>query len=273
MSDVFFGRVAQCLACGDPARKLGLTRELFAALFGGTLEVDPAIPLQREVDAGRPARPPLVAPRELARRNPATPAGRVALLHAVAHIEFNAINLAWDAVYRFRGLPVAYYHDWARVAAEEAYHFRLLAGRLAGLGASYGELPAHDGLWQAARDTAHDPLVRMALVPRVLEARGLDVSPGMIERLRALGDDETVALLRVILADEVGHVRVGTRWFRYLCARRGLEPDETFGALLREYMPGVVRPPFHVAARRDAGFSRRELDELEALAAGLSDSR
>jgi uncharacterized ferritin-like protein (DUF455 family) len=189
------------------------------------------------------------------RRKLTTPAGRAALVHAIAHIEFNAINLALDAVYRFRGLPSAFYDDWLQVAAEEAEHFLMLRRRLATLGHAYGDFDAHNGLWEMAVRTAHDPLLRMALVPRVLEARGLDVTPGMMERLRAAGDPETVEILAVILREEIGHVAIGTRWFRHLCDQRGLDPDRTFGELITEYMPGRIRPPFHEAARREAGFT------------------
>ncbi len=263
--DNLFAWAKRCLDCADPGQKAGLTRQVFSAVLAGTLDFSSRDEPEPFADAGRPPRPVLVAPRELPRRSPASREGRIALLHAIAHIEFNAINLAWDAVYRFRGLPPRYYQDWARVAAEEAYHFGLLQARLADFGAAYGDLDAHDGLWATAGRTAHDPLVRMALVPRVLEARGLDVTPGMIERLRKVGDNETVALLNIILRDEIGHVEIGTRWFHYLCAQRRLDPERTFTDLLDEYMRGVVRPPFHREARRRAGFSDSELRYLESM--------
>ncbi len=211
---------------------------------------------------GRPARPRLVRPGAVASRGLGTPAGRIALVHAVAHIEFNAINLACDAVYRFRGLPEEYYADWARVAADEARHFQMLQSRLADLGSSYGELDAHDGLWQMAVATAHDPLARMALVPRVLEARGLDVTPGMIGRLRGANDPATVACLEIILEEEVAHVAAGTRWFRFLCAQRTLDPEATFFALADALAPGAIRGPFNFAKRKAAGFSAGELESL-----------
>jgi uncharacterized ferritin-like protein (DUF455 family) len=202
-----------------------------------------------------------VPPRELRHRSVATDEGRIAAVHAVAHIEANAIDLAIDAVHRFRALPPAFHDDWLRVASEEATHFELLRRRLHDLGADYGDLPAHGGLWDACAATAGDPLVRMALVPRVLEARGLDVNPAMRARFAAAGDHDTTALLDVILADEVGHVAVGDRWFRWLCAERGLEPEATFQNLLHEH--GVaVRPPLNVDARRAAGFSDEELTRL-----------
>ena len=215
---------------------------------------------------GRPARPPLVPPSQLPQRKLASEAGRAAFLHALTHIEFNAINLAWDAVYRFRGMPQSYYSDWLGVAADEARHFALLRERLRGLGYDYGDFPAHDGLWDMAVRTSHDILVRMALVPRVLEARGLDVTPPMISRLRQLGDLESVGILEVILRDEIGHVEAGSRWFNYLCKQRGLEPLLIFRQLLDEFLQGRIRSPLNLEARTKAGFRDNELDLLETLA-------
>ena len=171
------------------------------------------------VDAGesRPSRPQLVSPKELTRRGLGTKEGHAALIHSLCHIEFNAINLALDAVYRFRGMPESYYGDWWKVAKEEAYHFDLLRKHLSSLGYTYGDFVAHNGLWQAALDTAHDPLVRMALVPRVLEARGLDVTPGIMKRLQEMGDQRAVEILKIIHRDEIGHVAIGSRWFKFLC--------------------------------------------------------
>lgn len=216
---------------------------------------------------GRPARPLLLQPRQMPRRALTSQAGRKALIHAIAHIEFNAVNLALDAVARFPGLPPAYYGDWLQVATEEARHFGLLAQRLEALGSSYGALPAHDGLWSMARRTAHDPMVRMALIPRVLEARGLDVTPGMIERLRAVGDHDSCAILELILREEVGHVAIGSRWFRYLCDQRGLVPEAEFQRLLGAYLNGALRGPINREARLKAGFTRAELSALERAAA------
>ena len=217
---------------------------------------------------GRPAHPLLVSPKDLPKRRALhTRAGRFALLHALAHIEFNAINLALDALYRFPGLPEDFYRDWLRVAQEEAEHFVLLRQQLRRLGGDYGDLPAHDGLWEMALDTAADPLARMALVPRVLEARGLDVTPAMRERLLAAGDAEAAAVLERIECDERGHVAVGTRWFRFLCAQRGLEPDRTFTTLLQRHYRGRIQGPLALPARRAAGFSEPELDWLQDRAA------
>jgi uncharacterized ferritin-like protein (DUF455 family) len=263
-----FRRAFACLACPDPDAKCQMSDAVYAALRSGDIDLKPgeepvAIPVP-----GRPTRPRLVAPRELPRRRLGSRAGRVGLLHSLAHIEFNAVNLAWDAVYRFRGLPPAFYSDWARVAVEEARHFRLLQHRLQSLGSHYGELDAHDGLWEMACKTAHDPLVRMALVPRVLEARGLDVTPGLIERLARVGDLESVSVLEVIHRDEIAHVAIGTRWFRFLCEARGLGPEVTFVRLVEQYMRGQIKPPLHLQARTQAGFNGQELACLEAMAAG-----
>ncbi|MGD2074074.1 MAG: ferritin-like domain-containing protein [Gammaproteobacteria bacterium] len=257
----------QCITCADPQEKCRLTEIVHGALEAGELGFDTArAPVPIPVP-GRPDRPRLVSPRDLPRRRLGSTQGRISLLHALAHIEFNAINLAWDAVYRFRGLPHAFYRDWARVAFEESRHFRMLSTRLCELGSAYGRLDAHNGLWEMACRTAHDPLARMALVPRVLEARGLDVTPGIIERLTATGDAVSVEILQVILRDEIGHVEIGTRWYRWLCEARGLAPEVTFVQLLEQYMKGEVKRPFHYAARRQAGFNRQEMQCLEELAA------
>jgi uncharacterized ferritin-like protein (DUF455 family) len=256
-----------CLDASDPAEKLRLTHATWQALQAGGLHPDTFSPLADSVGApGRPERPRLVPQRQVPHRGLGTPEGRAALVHAIAHIEFNAINLAWDAVYRFRGFPADYYRDWASCAHDEARHFAMLDTRLAELGHAYGDFDAHNGLWEMAEKTAHSDLARMALVPRVLEARGLDVTPGMIERLRGVGDERTVAILEVILREEVAHVAAGTRWFRWCCERDGLEPRATFVQLLRDYMGGNVRGPFNHPARLAAGFDAEEMDQLAALA-------
>lgn len=246
--------------CADPAQKCALTLEL----------PQPDCPLDQAADLpaqpGRPTRPQLIHPAKVPRRKLGSEAGRVALVHAVAHIEFNAINLALDAALRFAGMPLAFYQDWISVARDEARHHQMLSARLDQMGAAYGDCSAHNGLWEMADKTAHDALLRMALVPRVLEARGLDVTPGMITRLREVGDTATVQNLEVILEEEVRHVAIGSHWFRYLCAQRGLEPDSTFAALMAQYMPGNkgAAGHFNVAARREAGFSEQELLTLGA---------
>jgi uncharacterized ferritin-like protein (DUF455 family) len=181
----------------------------------------------------------------------------------VNHIEFNAINLAWDAVARFEGMPIAFYKDWARVAKEEAEHFMLLRAHLLSLGYDYGSFPAHNGMWEMAQKTHHDPLIRMALVPRVLEARGLDVTPKMMEKLNSTGDHRAVEILEVILREEIGHVAIGTHWFNYLCDLREVDPLATFKDLLENYFAGELRGPFHTQARKQAGFTDAEMALLE----------
>jgi uncharacterized ferritin-like protein (DUF455 family) len=206
-------------------------------------------------------RPPRDMPR---RRNFGAPSGRIALLHALAHIEFNAIDLAWDLVARFAGpgLPRAFFDDWVGVAAEEADHFALLSARLDALGAAYGALPAHDGLWEAAAATAHDLLARLAVVPLVLEARGLDVTPEMIVRLERAGDPDSAAILARIYQDEIGHVAVGVRWFKLICRERGLDPESTFHDRVGRYFTGALKPPFNRAARDRAGFPTAYYEKL-----------
>lgn len=240
----------------DPAAKCARVAALRDADALGAPTLDAA---QWARVPGRPARPELIDPRTVPNRGLGSAEGRAALVHAIAHIEFNAINLALDAALRFRGLPEDFYRDWLSVAQDEARHFALLSARLCELGHAYGAFAAHNGLWQAAEKTAHDVLLRMALVPRVLEARGLDVTPGMIRRLSEVGDHATVACLRVILDEEVRHVAIGTRWFRYLCAQRGCEPVSTFRLLLREHGVRLQRP-FNDEARQRAGFEAAELE-------------
>jgi len=214
---------------------------------------------------GRPAVPVLVPPSAVPRRRAIdTPRGRAALLHALAHIEFNAINLALDAVWRFAGMPVAFYQDWMRVAAEEATHFSLLSAHLATLDCRYGDHPAHDGLWQMTEKTAADPLARMALVPRTLEARGLDASPPIRAKLAQAGDMAAAGILDIILRDEIGHVAVGNRWYRWLCERAGLDPVPTYRKLAEQYGAPRLRWPFNLDARRQAGFDDDEIAALEA---------
>ncbi len=258
-------RALACLLANQPAEKLEFTRRAHADWFGQRLELGEWTPDMELTEPGRPQQPVLVHPRKLVRRSPAHEKGRAALIHAVAHIEFNAINLAWDAVYRFPGMPRDYYSDWIQVAEDEVRHYQALTARLAELGHVYGDFPAHNGLWDVAMRTRYDLLARMALVPRVLEARGLDVTPGMIERLEEVGDSATVEILHMILREEVAHVAAGSRWFRYECERRGLSPESDFFRLLGEYMRGGIRCPLHREARIEAGFSEQELQRLEAM--------
>lgn len=258
-----FNAARACIDACDPDEKVALTVEMAQAWRDGRLSLEADDQPEEIPVPGRPEKPQLVSPAKVPRRRLNSAEGRPALLHAITHIEFNAINLAWDAVYRFRAMPRAFYDGWVQVAGEEAYHFTLLRDRLGEMGYHYGDFAAHNGLWDMACKTSHDVLVRMALVPRVLEARGLDVTPGMMQRLRDVGDERTVALLEIILRDEVGHVAIGTRWFRYACEQRGLDSEKTFAALLEQYMKGNIRGPFYQEARMQAGFSEAEMLLLE----------
>ncbi|MBL8315993.1 MAG: ferritin-like domain-containing protein [Rubrivivax sp.] len=249
----------RALELHDPTQKVAAVLALDTA--AGPVDTQARLQPQQALP-GRPARPRLVHPTTLPRRSAHSLAGRAALLHAVAHIEFNAINLALDAAWRFAGLPQDFYRDWLRVAREEAHHFTLVAGHLATLGHAYGDFDAHDGLWAMTERTAADPTARMALVPRTLEARGLDATPPMQAQLRKAGDEAAVAILDVILRDEIGHVAVGNRWYRWLCARDGLDPLAHYALLAAAHRAPILRPPFNHAARRAAGFSE---DEIAAL--------
>ncbi|WP_404935585.1 ferritin-like domain-containing protein [Paraburkholderia sp. DHOC27] len=253
----------------DPLVKAAAARSLYAAVLDGRAICSSAIALDEPSDLpGRPERPELVEPRKLGRRSMQSPEGRAVLLHALAHIEFNAINLALDAVWRFPGMPVAFYTDWLKVAAEEAHHFSLLIERLAEFGHAYGDFPAHDGLWDMCERTRGDVLARMALVPRTLEARGLDASPPIRARLQQAGDHASAAILDVILRDEIGHVLIGNRWFRHLCEAGALDPHITYTRLAGQYHAPRLRGPFNFEARRDAGFDEAELAALAGLEAG-----
>lgn len=256
-----------CLMESDPARKAECVRQLQRDFSMGQLAIDEDGMGSPVADPGRPARPELVDRKRLAPRPVSAPEGRLALAHALAHIEFNAINIGLDAVYRFHGLPADFYADWIRVAVEEAHHFELLRAYLNDHGRDYGDYPAHNDLWDMVRRTDDDPMIRMALVPRVLEARGLDVTPGMQVRLRAVGEERLVAILDVIYREEIGHVEIGTRWFRHLCAGRGLDPRVTFRDLLSAYMSGRIRGPYDELGRMHAGFTAEEMDDLRAMEA------
>lgn len=267
-------RALEALLCCDPSHKRFLVDALYTDWRAERLVPPPAAPVPSVVvHPGRPLRPELVPHTDLPRRRPGSPEGHAALLHAIAHIEFNAINLALDCAYRFTGLPEDYYAGWLQIASEEAYHFGLIEARLQALGHAYGDFQAHNGLWEMALKTADDPLARMALVPRVLEARGLDATPPIVAGLRRIGDAETIAVLDIILGDEIGHVAMGDRWFRYFCRERGLAPEATYLALmLRLDAPWPPRP-LNVEARRRAGFSAEEIVCLEAGKAAFRAAR
>jgi uncharacterized ferritin-like protein (DUF455 family) len=253
MTTLAQGAVA-ILSAAEPAQKVTLSRALAEGWRRGGMSVGEAPAPARPA---RPDRPHLFPPRDMPRRrNLGATSGRIALIHALAHIELNAIDLGWDIIARFSGagLPRQFFENWLGVAAEEAEHFALLRARLVGLGSDYGALPAHDGLWEAAAATAHDLLARLAVVPLVLEARGLDVSPEMIARLERAGDAESAAILRRIYADEIRHVAVGARWFDALCREQSLDPAAVFRDRVRSCFTGALKPPFNRAARDRAGF-------------------
>ncbi len=242
----------------DPDRKAEGARQLAPeAMVDATeaLPEPPGIP-------GRPQRPCLVDHTRLKPRSMRSPDGRAALLHAIAHIELNAIDLALDAIWRFAGMPLAYYRDWAQVAREEALHFALLRDHLRTLGCRYGDFDAHGALWEMAERTKADVLARMALVPRTLEARGLDASPAVRAKLAGAGDRVGAAIIDVILRDEIGHVAIGNHWYRWLCAERGLDPLATYAELARQHGAPRARGPFNLEARRAAGFTEDELARL-----------
>jgi uncharacterized ferritin-like protein (DUF455 family) len=267
MKDSLFSAARACLDAALPDDKVRCTFDAAAAFARGEFPIAHDAPAPEAIRMpGRPGKPALVHPRDLPKRGLGTQEGRAAFIHAIAHIEFNAIDLAWDAIYRFRGLPDEYYADWVGVANDEARHFAMLRARLQQLGYDYGDFGAHNGLWEMAEKTAHDGLARMALVPRVLEARGLDVTPGMIARLRALGDDATVDILDMILREEIAHVAAGSRWYRWHCQRAGVEPRGRFRELLGEYAGGYLRGPFNIEARLLAGFDEDELAALQQQA-------
>ena len=265
MTDSLYCAIHQALLDDSIDRKPALAVQCRQQWQGGQLRRDTAaLPLPCPLPApGRPARPVLVPPFQTTRRGLGTREGHAGLIHALAHIEFNAINLALDAAWRFRHMPDAFVDDWLRVAAEEASHFNLLRARLQQLGHDYGDFDSHDSLWQMAVETDHDVMLRMALVPRVLEARGLDALPPLQRKLAGIGDHASVELLALILREEVGHVQIGNYWFTTLCDERGLEPLSTFRQLLQDYQVDTLRGAYNWDARREAGFSDFELRMLE----------
>ncbi len=256
-------RALQCLLEPGPAAKAAAVADLARDWHAGACRLDRDAVLHASGTVpGRPPRPELVPPRLVGRRSMVTVEGRAMLIHALAHIEFNAINLGLDAVWRFPGMPERFYTDWLRVATEEAAHFSMLAAHLAVLGYAYGDFPAHDSLWEMADKTREDILGRMALVPRTLEARGLDAIPPLRAKLAQAGDMAAAAILDLILEEEVGHVEIGNRWYGLLCAERGLEPCATYAELTLRYKAPVLKGPFNLAARRLAGFTEAELSGL-----------
>ena len=255
---------ALCIA--DPEDKVQSVQLLWQTHHQLALRAnEPLLPKQNTLLPGRPALPRLIPPKQVPTRTPFTPEGLASLLHAVCHIEFNAINLALDAVWRFHGMPAAYYTDWLRVAYEESQHFELLRTHLKHLGYAYGDFDAHDGLWQMCERTSDDVLARMALVPRTLEARGLDATPLIQAKLLKVDTPDAtraIEILDIILRDEVGHVAIGNHWYRWLCEQRGLDPVALYGELVQRYDAPKHRPPFNHEARLRAGFTEVELGYL-----------
>lgn len=246
--------------------KCTLSQSAVQAWRKNKAQLDNNFKASRLTEPGRPLKPNLVHPRQLKRRGLGlglgTEHGRLSLMHAIAHIEFNAINLAWDAVSRFTGQPKQYYDDWVSVALDETRHFKLVCGYLAAYNLEYGDLPAHNGLWDMALHTDHDILVRVALIPRVMEARGLDISPLMINGLTRYGDKKAAEILELIYQEEIEHVSIGNKWFQYFCQKRELPTDSTFRDLIKQYMRGGLRGPLNIKARLKAGFTK---DEFELL--------
>jgi uncharacterized ferritin-like protein (DUF455 family) len=247
----------EVLTTADGREKTAIGRAHAARWFAAR-EAGTPLPLgeaQPPLRPARPDRPELLPPRDVPRRRPGSPAGRTALLHAVAHIELNAVDLHWDILARFTDvkMPMGFYDDWVKAADDEAKHFNLICDALEAMGSAYGALPAHAGMWRAAEDTSDDLLGRLAVVPMVLEARGLDVTPGMIEVFRNAGESQALDALQVIYAEEVVHVAYGAKWFHFLCGREDSDPKEVFHRLVRRYFHGALKPPFNEEKRAEAG--------------------
>jgi len=251
------GRAVAAISSTDLDEKVNITRDTAERWFERRLSLISSVSIAPPDRPGRPEKPELLPPKNVPRRPLNTTKGRLALFHAIAHIELNAIDLALDIVARFaiQRMPRSFYDDWMLVAQEEAKHFTLLRNRLVELGSYYGEFPAHDGLWDAAQETSLDLTARLAVVPLVLEARGLDVTPPMIRKLRGAGDNKTADIFNIIYEDEKGHVAIGAKWYRFMCFRQGVEPASQFQKLVRKHFRGQLRPPFNDAARSSNGLT------------------
>jgi uncharacterized ferritin-like protein (DUF455 family) len=254
----------ELLASPDPQLKVSGIRQLFDAYQAGqvALNVDSALDAGTLCIPGRPQKPDLVPPLEVPKRAMNTDQGRASLLHSLAHIEFNAMNLALDAIWRFKGMPASYYEDWLKVTKEEAYHFSLLEAYLKQMGYIYGDFLAHNSLWEMVERTTDAVIARMALVPRTMEARGLDAVPMIRERFKQIKDIQAVEILEIILKDEIGHVLIGNKWFNFLCEKNNLSAITTYKELARKYRAPVLRGPFNLEGRKQAGFTNEELDLL-----------
>jgi len=254
-----------CFLCSDPDEKLQLSLEIVSDWEAGLLEWHEGdVPLQLDLP-GRLDKPDFVEVKKVKKRGFKSIQQRASLIHALTHIELTAVNLAWDSIYRYRHLPKEYYDDWVKAAKEETHHFYLLRQNLNDMGYDYGDFPVHNELWQMAVSTAADLMARMAIVHRVLEARALDVVPVSIEKFRELGDKHTVDSLIIIANDEIGHVNAGSRWFRYRCEQEKEDPDKMFFTLMKKYLKSTPKGPFNREARMKAGFSLKEMQQLERL--------
>lgn len=251
LQDAAIAALREC----DPIAKCSLTRDMAERWRRRRLSLSAQRAAMVPERPGRPDKPALVPPNRVPRRSLSSARGKAALLHSIAHIELNAVDLALDIIARFAivRMPRSFHDDWVQVADEEAKHFALVTSRLGDFGSTYGDFPAHDGLWETAQRTGHDLRARLAVVPLVLEARGLDVTPSLLRQMEAMGDEETTRVFRVIYEDEKGHVAVGAKWFRFLCHREGLEPDGEFRRLVREHFRGPLKPPFNELARARSG--------------------
>jgi len=252
------------LALTNPQIKVERVHQLFDNFHSQLVSLDTAMRLSSDGLSlpGRPEKPELVPPLTVPKRRMDTPEGRLSLLHSLAHIEFNAMNLALDAIWRFSAMPTQYYEDWLKVAKEEAYHFSLIQEHLESVGVTYGDFPAHNSLWEMVERTADAVIARMALVPRTMEARGLDAVPAIRDRFKQIKDQKVTQILETILRDEVGHVFIGNQWFNFLCIQEGLSPVQAYKELARKYCAPVLRGPFNIAARKEAGFTEEELNLL-----------
>jgi uncharacterized ferritin-like protein (DUF455 family) len=254
----------EILVITDPKTKVTRVQQLFADYQLELIALDVSATLDsKELSLpGRPHKPELVPPLAVPKRKMDTLEGRLSLLHSLAHIEFNAMNLALDAIWRFPDMPTQYYADWLKVAKEEAYHFSLIEDHLQSVGVAYGDFPAHNSLWEMVERTADAVIARMALVPRTMEARGLDAVPAIRDRFKQIKDAKVVEILEIILRDEVGHVLIGNQWFNFLCTREGLSPIKTYRDLAKAYRAPVLKGPFNLVARKQAGFTAEELTLL-----------
>jgi len=273
-----YQQAKNCFLTNDPDEKLALSLDIVGAWDAGSLEWKDGDSLLHEMPQqfsvpGRMDKPVLVEPNKVKNRGFKSVQQRASLIHALAHIELTAVNLAWDSVYRYRGMPREYYDDWIKCAGEETQHFYLLRNSLRDMGYDYGDFPAHDELWQMAVTTADDLMARMAIVHRVLEARALDVVPFSVGKFRGAGDRKTADSLVIIANDEIGHVNAGSRWFRYRCEQEQLDPDKMFFTLMRKYLKSTPKGPFNREARIKAGFSLAEMQELERLDAEYKQSK